>query len=135
MKTNKLNVECFKVNVWGKRKFTDCILRRRFACSRLLHLQFVRQRGGRWRHKQLHSLASSSPSRPSTYHTISLSPSPRVRLWTRLIVLSDDLTSLSVTWTQTQRHTHNSDTHTALPPGHSLASWQILFQRLHVNLI
>lgn len=69
---------------------------------------FSDSHGCRWRHKQLHPLAFSSLSRPSTYHTVSLSPSPWVQPWTRRIVLTDDLTSLSLT------HTHT----------HSLASWQ-----------
>lgn len=54
---------------------------------------------------------------PPITPSLCLSPSPRVQLWTRRIVLFDDLTSLSVTETQTQRHAH-TPTH----PSHSLAS-------------
>lgn len=43
---------------------------------------------------------------PPITPSLCLSLSPRVQLWTRRIVLFDDLTSLSVTWMQTQRHAH-----------------------------
>lgn len=88
-----------------------------------LNGHFFRQRGGRWRHKQIHPLAFSSLSPPPTCHTISLSPSPRVQLRTRRIVLFDDLMSLSVTGMQIQRHAH-----IITYSGRSLASWQILLK-------
>lgn len=116
-----------------ERVFTDCILTkcftRRVICL-ICSFSDGEGAGGdtnsftHWPLVPCHLLPPITPS-------LCLSPSPRVQSWTRRIVLFDDLRSLSVTEMQTQK----TRTHMPAHPRQSLASWQILFQRLHVNLM
>lgn len=87
--------------------------------SHSLNLQFFRQRGGMWRHKQLHPLAFSSPPPPSTYHTISLSVSV-----SQSSALDQTLCPLwwldvSVCHRDAQRDTRGTNTHANTPKSQS----------------